>query len=662
MSFKKKYFFLLFLIFFLVPISSGIETFMNSTVALKENIFLSVATDKSSYCEPEIVNITTTLENRGNYGASGNLTIKIIDSYENEIKNETWETSVNGGETKNFFSNYTVESSSPEGIYTVKSNFSYNKEFKYAETEFRVKKGIGTLVVSPLKIEKTMKPGDSSNETIYLWLLYPCYGTYASLNKSSGEPGDWLSLSNSTVYLPETSEAKSVTVSIKVPRDAKTGNYTGYISVKAGDQQKTITVKIYVNASGIFDLSVSIPSEKKEVCQGDSVYAIVTITKFSPSGITDINMTYMITNHLNEYIDKKNETIAIDTTMQRTPSLHVPSDLSPGYYTFVATLEYKEIQISSTDIFRVKECLVAPPSGAYVPLPPVQVEKLILNVSPIILVTIPGNETGFVASVENLGTKSEVVEVVVEGIPSNWISITPSRTEIKPNETQNFIALIKIPKEIEEKIYYLKVTAFDGVKSNTENVTLIIGKDWKSAADLVLAELEKIREEANKIFFLECLNINEIKKIFENGEHVREIGMEEYENNNYEKAIDFFIYAISLYEKTVNRAHALIQLEATRIEVFSFIPFEEEINYHLRILRDYAREKNFERFCEPYVKIQQLSKYSKIVFGLVLVAIAIILTVISYVLIKEYKKRKEKRIEETFEEIKRRLKKILESE
>jgi hypothetical protein len=177
---------LVFLVFlFFVKDCFALETFMNSSIALKENIFLSLSSDKDSYCEPELVNITNLIENRGNLQVSGNLTTKIFDPNNQEIKSQTWEFSVNGGETKYFITNYSVKSSDSPGIYLIASNFSYNNESKYAEKSFRIKKGIGSLIVSPLEIEKTQKPGDSFNETIYAWLLYPCYGTFAQINKSS---------------------------------------------------------------------------------------------------------------------------------------------------------------------------------------------------------------------------------------------------------------------------------------------------------------------------------------------------------------------------------------------------------------------------------------------------------------------------------------------
>src|SRR3990170_3351936 len=194
MVLNKKYFlfsFLLLFVFLIPRVSSSVETVMNNSISLKENIFVSVLSDKSSYCEPEVVQIATTVENRGNIAASGNLTTRVFDPYSKEIKNNTQNGTLNGGESKTFNTNYTVQISDFADLYTIRGNFSYSKEYKVGERNFRIKKGIGTLVASPSLIERTMRPGDSATDFIYPWLLYACYGATVSLNKTSGEPGSW---------------------------------------------------------------------------------------------------------------------------------------------------------------------------------------------------------------------------------------------------------------------------------------------------------------------------------------------------------------------------------------------------------------------------------------------------------------------------------------
>ncbi|MCS7106291.1 MAG: hypothetical protein NZ942_03175, partial [Candidatus Aenigmarchaeota archaeon] len=351
----EKILFILFLMIVLFKSCFALRdtTFINATLALKENVFLSLYIPNESYCEPELVNITNLIENRGNLEVYGNLTTKIFNPNYQEVKSQTWQTSVKGAELKYFVTNYSIRASDIPGIYTVKSNFSYNNEFKYDEKTFRVKKGIGSLIVSPLEIEKTLKPGKNFNETIYLWLLYPCYGTNATINKSSGLPGDWFSLSKEKVYLPASGEAQNLTLSVSVPKDVN-GTYVGYIYVSAENQVRTIKVTIHVNASAIFELKLEVPKEKKEVCQESEVYARVNVTKIFPEDEVQVNLTYRILDFERNVVRESKETLNIISTLLRFPNFNTSNLL--GYYTFQAVLEYKEVQVLASDIFKVNYC------------------------------------------------------------------------------------------------------------------------------------------------------------------------------------------------------------------------------------------------------------------------------------------------------------------
>lgn len=659
---------LVFLVFlFFVKDCFAAETFMNSSIALKENIFLSLSTDKDSYCEPELVNITNLIENRGNLQVSGNLTTKIFDPNNQEIKSQTWEFSVNGGERKYFITNYSVKASDSPGIYLIASNFSYNNESKYAEKSFRIKKGIGSLIVSPLEIEKTQKPGDSFNETIYAWLLYPCYGTFAQINKSSGEPGDWFSLPSS-IYLPASGQAQSINLTVNIPSNAF-GNYTGYIYITAENQTKTVKVIIHVNASGIFSLSLKVPDEKKEVCQNDEVYARVNITKIFPEEEVEVKLTYRILDSNNTVVKGYQESLNIISSLIRLPSFNTSGLL--GYYTFSAVLEYKEVRVSSSDIFLVKYCgPPPPPPPSYpptvptpVPIPEV-IKKLELNVSEKRIVVISGNQTGFIATVKNLGTQKELVKILVSGIPSEWVRIVPENITLPPNEIYNFLVLIRAPKEVEDKTFYISVLASNSVKSNEEILMLIVAKDWKTAADFLFAELERIKKIADQIPYLNCINLGDALKIYENAEYLRNLALEEYGNGSYQKAASIIDYSISLYEKAVSLAEAFVQFEVEEISSYklefyaSFPLFSQEINSNIKTLKEYFEKKDFQNFCLVYNKTKQLIGYSRIFTFLIFPLILIILIILVFLIARKRRKEKEKKLEERFMEVKERVEKI----
>ncbi|MEM7825630.1 MAG: hypothetical protein QW412_02095 [Candidatus Aenigmatarchaeota archaeon] len=633
---------------------------MNSTLALKENVFTSVIKDKDSYCEPELVNITTTIENKGNLEVSGNLTTRVLNPNNQEVRNEKWQVSIGGAEKKYFITNYSVKASDPPGIYTIKSNFTYNNEFKHSETSFRIKKGIGSLVVSPLEIEKTVKPGYSFNETIYLWLLYPCYGTNASINKSSGLPGDWFNLSKENVYLPGSGENQNLTLSVRIPNDVN-GSYVGYVYVKAENQTKTINVTIHVNASAIIEVKVEVP--KKEVCQGEDVYARVNITKIFPVEEVEVNLTYRIIAPGNVIVRESKETLSLLNNALRLPSFKTSGLLN--YYTFSAVLEYKEVRVSSSDVFFVFSC--APPSyppgaapGIREAIPEI-VKRLELNVSDKRVVVISGNQSGFIASVKNFGNQKETVKIFIEGIPSEWIKIIPEEISLPPNEVYDFLVFIKAPKEIEEKVFYLSVMASNSVKSNEEIVTLIVAKDWKKAADILLEELERIKKMADQINYLDCISLTEALDAYKKAEHMKNFGLQEYSNQNYERAARIIDYSISLYEKAINLLEAYISFEVEEIGSYkltfysSFPIFSQEINSNVKFLKECFEKKNYENFCPVYNRTKQLITYSRIFTFLIFPLILIILIIVIFLITRKEKRKKERRLEEIFEKVKRRI-------
>ncbi|MEM5794556.1 MAG: hypothetical protein QXS48_05355 [Candidatus Aenigmatarchaeota archaeon] len=663
MGFEKYLSVLLFLLF-LVKSCFSVETFMNTTLASKENVFLSLYTDKDSYCEPELVNITNIIENRGNLNAFGNLTTKILNPEGQEIKSQTWQASIGGAEIRYFITNYSVSASDSPGIYTVKSNFSYSNEFKYAETSFRIKKGIGTLVVSPLEIEKTLKPGNSFNETIYIWLLYPCFGANITINKSSGFPGDWFNISRTNIFLPPTGRPENFTLSVIIPKDAN-GSYVGYVYVTAENQVKTIKVTLNVNASAIFELKLEVPQEKKEVCQGDEVYGRVNITKIFPEEEVQVNLTYKILDSNGSVVRESKETLSVISSLVRLPSFNTSNLL--GYYTFQAILEYKEIQVLTSDIFRVISCLPRPPGpgiGPTLPPPPEVIKKLELNVSEKRIVVISGNQSGLIATVKNLGTQKELVKILIEGIPLEWIRVIPENISLPPEEAYNFLVLITAPKEVEDKIFYLSVMASNSVKSNEEIIMLIIAKDWKSAADILLKELERIKKIADQIPYLNCLNLGDAFKVYENAEYLRKLALEEYGNESYQKAASILEYSISLYEKAISLAEAFVSYEVEeissfRLSFYASLPFfSQEINLNINTLKEYVEKKEFQNFCLIYNKVKTLIGYSRLFNFLIIPLILIILIVLIFVVMRKRKIKKERKLEEIFEKVKKRVEEI----
>ena len=629
----------LFFLFFTATCQS--ESIMNATVKLAPNILIDVYTDKSSYCPPEIVNITTRLENRGNIGVLGNLSTEVLDPYGVYFLGNSWENVTLGPGYVNYFNiTYQVTENDTAGIYTVKSNFSYDQDYKYAEANFRIKQGIGTLVASPPSIEETVMPGDTIVKKLYFWLLYPCYGTNVYLNTSTGPPGDWVIFSSNPIWLsPETWNVTTVYIYIDLPWNTTPGDYEGSIHAYADGQHLVIPLIIHVQPTPIFDVITEVLPEYKDVCNGDDVKARVTITKVFPAETLDVNMTYRIEMDGVTY-DERKETIAVTTSVERYVTLRVPSDAEEGFYLFSSTLDYQNNQsvfIYSYDQFYVRYCPPTP-TPVYPPSrprrPAVEVikpkPKLELKLSKYRLYSIVGEKKSFIAYVTNFGEDlTRSVRLDIRGVPIQWITITPHRSNIPLNETEEFVVAINIPKDAEEKIYYLKIKAKNEHESEEKTLALIVAKDLASLAKVAYEEMEKVRRIASETVLMDCLDITDIVESFNEAEKIREKIALEFEQKNYKEVINLCDYLTSLYEEIITKANVKMDL-AFEESRFIMPPFVAEFYKEYVNLGKFVEKRNYKDFCEPYVRIQKLSLYSTLLLiaAVLIVSISLILSLI----------------------------------
>lgn len=288
------------------------------------------------------------------------------------------------------------------------------------------------------------------------------------------------------------------------------------------------------------------------------------------------------------------------------------------------------------------------------------IKNLKLSLSDEYLTIMTRNKTSFIATVNNTG--SEIVESVnisIKDISKEWISIIPQTKDIFPGETEKYLIVIDVPRGADTGVYKLRVKATDKVESNTETLTLIIGKDSKEVVDLLLKEIERIKAEAERALLIKkCLDVTVIKTFHEDAEVAYENGMKEYENNNYEKAINWFKYVIPFEKQVVSRTEITIKTEletfnSSRILIPPFYKSEEQF----KLSETYLKEKNYEKICNPILNIRRF-----IIIGLIfwpgMVIFFVILLIVLFVIYK-IKKQKErimtllkvkKRLEEPYQE------------
>lgn len=280
--------------------------------------------------------------------------------------------------------------------------------------------------------------------------------------------------------------------------------------------------------------------------------------------------------------------------------------------------------------------------------------EVTLNLSTDLLYVVTGNRTSFITNVKNTGTKMvESVNISLEGIPLEWIDVLPTISDIQPGETQGYLLVIDVPKDVEVGMYSLELKATNDVESNTETMILIVGKNMKEIADFLLKELEDSKSEAEESLLVEeCVDVSIVKTFHKESELAFENGKEEYQRGDYIKAINWFEHAVPIERDVIQRVDTSLEteiktLKSSRIIIPPFFNSKEQFQF----TETYLSEKNYKEICGPIKRIKNL-----IMIGLVFwPGIVLLLIVLITVIVILWKRGKREERAEIMERLRERL-------
>ncbi|MCX8179027.1 MAG: NEW3 domain-containing protein [Candidatus Aenigmarchaeota archaeon] len=657
-----RLFCLLALLIFINSVQAA-SSVMNSSVGLFPNILIDARPSSSSYCPGDVINITNNVTNIGNNQTVFRLDQKIFDQYSVLYTNETWYNQQILPMQQNFYyMTKLVGDNEIAGMYTVITNLTSPINSTLHETNFRIKQKYGTLVSSPSFIEKTVFPGDFIVEDLYLWLLFPCYGTNVRLNVT-GDISNWVYFSANPVYLsPETWNYTRIGVFIDLPWNTIPRDYTGYIIAEIKNEVTMyIPVTIHVQTTAIFDVQTEVISQHKEVCQGSDVTAKVNLLKVFPPEPIDVNMTYIIEYAGNKYSERR-ETIAVLDTLEKFVTLKLPLNSPEGIYTFYSILDVSTsnwaVNISSSDTFNVVLCQQPPPVAGGTPgggqsFPLEEKKEIFLNVSRYKITGIVGNLSSFFVTVKNNGMQDVTnIKLQIDGIPLEWITVSPYKVDkIDKGQSADFVVFIKTPLDAKTGVYPFSIKAKNSVESNKENLVFLLSQDEKSLTELLFQESEKYRQNANRTLGMNCIDLSELKVKFQESEKIRELAIDAMLKGEYKKSQEFFLKIISDYESINLKANLLMKERLLGLNMIKIFPFASSITEARDMAEINMKENQYEYFCENVNKIAKYNSYSlaEIIF------LSIILILSAWFGYSRYKKMKERRFEEKLKDIKQRL-------
>jgi len=178
-------------------------------------------------------------------------------------------------------------------------------------------------------------------------------------------------------------EEKEIFLTFAPDKDSKASVYSGNIDVKSelGDSKVMIICNVK-DKSALFDVSIKIPDNYKEITPGSDLFFEIKLLNFGEIGRVDAYVNYMIQDYNGNIIESKDETVAVETQASITRTIKVHADLKPGDYIAAVNIKYDNNTASSSDTFKIVE---SKPSSSW---PMIELALIIIIIIIIILVVI----------------------------------------------------------------------------------------------------------------------------------------------------------------------------------------------------------------------------------------------------------------------------------
>tara|TARA_Y100000310_G_scaffold341354_1_gene440227 strand:+ start:112 stop:1989 length:1878 start_codon:yes stop_codon:yes gene_type:complete len=147
------------------------------------------------------------------------------------------------------------------------------------------------------------------------------------------------------------SESKTITVDLLVPEEA--GVYTGKISFSADARSKFALIALNVESErGLFDISVDIPDQYKQIIQGDKVTSQITMIQAGLQQKVDVTLQYLIKDFNGDEFLRESETLAVFKQKSFRKTFQT-SGLPTGDYVIGVELVYPEGIATASSQFTV---------------------------------------------------------------------------------------------------------------------------------------------------------------------------------------------------------------------------------------------------------------------------------------------------------------------
>jgi len=148
---------------------------------------------------------------------------------------------------------------------------------------------------------------------------------------------------------------KSINLDFYVKDNEFPDAYLGRIIVRSGNYSKIINLIVDIKErKPLFDVLAKVPD--KDFYPGENVNANITVLNMGDLENIDILFHYAIREFTNNtIIDFREESLAINKSLELDRELNLNENLEPGKYVFHAKSSYKDVVATGADVFDVKE-------------------------------------------------------------------------------------------------------------------------------------------------------------------------------------------------------------------------------------------------------------------------------------------------------------------
>ena len=172
-----------------------------------------------------------------------------------------------------------------------------------------------------------------------------------SFSLSTNSIGSVLSLSEHEFTL---GAKESKTIILSAVSDREPGVHIGSLYVRSNYETQVVPLVVEISSQLVlFDATIYVPNDYKEVMPGEEIPAQITLFNMGGPRKVDVLLNYMITDIEGHTIYEETETIAVEDQVSFNRDFFVPSAAEYGTYVLAAEVIYVNSVATSSTMFNV---------------------------------------------------------------------------------------------------------------------------------------------------------------------------------------------------------------------------------------------------------------------------------------------------------------------